>query len=123
MTDPLMPGRALRILAALGCVVMIAMLVYAMNYGYAWQQTRAIASIHWGQVVFVDLYLGFALFSAWIVWRQGVGAAAVAWIVALLLLGNLLACIYVLWALRKAGGDGHRFWHGHRAAQPASPSG
>ncbi|MEF8834050.1 MAG: hypothetical protein V5A42_04230 [Halofilum sp. (in: g-proteobacteria)] len=124
MTDSLMPGRPLRILALLGCVVMIAMLVYAMSYGYAWQQVRAIGSIHWGQVVFVDLYLGFALFSAWIVWRQNVSAVAIAWIVALLLLGNLLACIYVLWALREAGSDGQRFWHGRRAQrpEPAAPN-
>ncbi len=120
MTDPLMPGRALRILATVGCVAMIAMLAYAMNYGYAWQQIRAIGSIHWGQVVFVDLYLGFALFGAWIVWRHGIGTVAIAWIVALLLLGNLLACIYVLWALRDAGGDGHRFWHGRSATRPSA---
>lgn len=123
MTDSLMPGRALRVLAAFGCVVMIAMVVYAMNYGYAWQQIRAIASVHWGQVVLVDLYLGFALFSAWIVWRHGLGAVAITWIVALLLIGNLLACVYVLWALRDARGDGHRFWHGRRAAQATSPGG
>lgn len=115
MTDPLIPGRPLRILALVGCVVMVAMLVYAMSYGYFWHQLYAIASIRWGQVVFADLYLGFALFSAWIVWRQGVSAVAIAWIVALLLLGNLLACIYVLWALHDAKGDGHRFWHGPRA--------
>ena len=119
MRDPLMPSRALRVLALLGCAVMIALLVYAMGYGYAWSQMMAIGSIAWGQVLLADLYLGFALFGAWMIWRDGAGPAGIAWVVALLVLGNLLACIYVLRALHQGRTDARRFWHGQRAALAA----
>ncbi len=115
MNDPLLPGRALRALVWLGLVLMGAVLIYALRYGYGWSQLTAIASIPWGQVVLVDLYLGFALFGAWIVWREGAGLAAALWIVALLVVGNLVSCLYVLRALHQGRPDGQRFWHGTRA--------
>lgn len=122
MRDPLLPGRALRILAALGCAVMIAMFVYGALNGYAWSQLTAIASIAWGQVLLADLYLGFALFAAWMIWRDGTGLVTAIWVVALLVLGNVVACIYVLRALYQGRTDGRFFWHGLRAARE-SPGG
>ncbi|MEX1081124.1 MAG: DUF1475 family protein [Halofilum sp. (in: g-proteobacteria)] len=115
MNDPLLPGRALRLLAGVCLLLLAAVLVYAVGYGYAWAQLGAIASIAWGQVLLVDLYVGFALFAAWMLWREGPGLAAAIWIVALLTLGNLVSCIYIFNALYQARRDGHRFWHGRRA--------
>lgn len=123
MNDWLLPGRPLRVLVWLGLVVMGAVLIYALRYGYVWSQLTAIGSIPWGQVVFVDLYLGFALFGAWIVWRETAGLAAALWIVALLALGNLVSCIYILHALAQGRHDGQRFWHGQRAAAASAHRG
>lgn len=127
MNNPLMPGRALRVIAWIGLLLLLAVLIHALRYGYGWSQLTAIGSIAWGQVLLVDVYVGIALFGAWIVWREGPGVAAALWVLALLALGNLVSCIYVLRALRQAHHAPERFWHGVRAdrahaAAPHDPS-
>ena len=110
-------GRGAALLAAAGALAMALALAYGFSQGYFLAEGGAIASVTWGQVLLIDLYVGFALFAGWIVWREpGRPARAIAWIVALLLLGNLVACAYVLLAWREAAGDAGRFWFGRRAA-------
>lgn len=109
------PGRPARILALAGSIIMVAMFAYGFVNGYLYSQATAIASIAWGQVLLADLFVGLALFGAWMAWREGPGLAAVIWILALLLLGNVVACGYVLHALHQSRGDGIRFWAGRRA--------
>lgn len=120
MHDPLLPGRPLRALAAIGTLAMVLMLVYGAVGGYAIAQMTAVASIAWGQVLLVDIYVGLALFAAWMLWRDGPRPATLAWIVALLVLGHLVACIYLFRALRQGETDGHRFWHGRRSPAAAT---
>jgi hypothetical protein len=68
----------------------------------------------WGIVSLVDLYVGFALFSAWIVYREKSVFRSVIWVVLMMVLGFWTASLYTLLALRASGGDWQRFWMGRR---------
>lgn len=103
---------------ALGLAVIAAMVIvcgYAATQGSLGNQFGAIASIAWGQALLVDLYAGFALFAGWLAWREAERPVrAVTWIAALLLLGNVVAGLYVLLTWRASRGDARAFWLGER---------
>lgn len=116
MVDNRRIGPVPALLAGLGALVLIAMLAHGLAGGYVVAQTAAIASITWGRALLVDIYVGLALLAGWIGWREaGRPAVAAAWIVALLVIGNLVACAYVLLAWYRSRGDAAAFWHGRRA--------
>jgi len=75
-------------------------------------QGGLVLDLAWGRALMVDLYVGLLLISGWIAWREPRCGRAVAWVIALLLLGNIVACIYVLLALRQSRGDPQTFWSG-----------
>jgi hypothetical protein len=65
----------------------------------------------------IDLYTGFFLIGAWIVYRERSPLVALAWVVLILTLGNLISCLYAVIAVLRAKGDGRTFWLGHRAVR------
>jgi len=115
MADQLMPGRAVVALATLGGLVLAGWIAWALITGDPAREASALLGLAWGQVLLVDVYLGFALFGAWIAWREGATWPALAWLIALLTLGNVVACLYLLQAWYGAGGRAERFWHGRRS--------
>ena len=62
----------------------------------------------------IEVYVGFALFAGWIWSREPYAAVAGAWIVALCLLGNLVAGCYLVLAARRSRGNPSMFWLGPR---------
>lgn len=56
---------------------------------------RATVDTWWGITTMVDLYAGLAAAAAWIAYRERSAARTTAWVVALLLLGNLATALYV----------------------------
>ena len=115
MPDPHMPGRFIVILAATGGVVLVATMIHAALAGNLRVEGAVLTDLLWGRVLLVDVYLGFALFAAWIGWREGMTFVGMIWIVALFGLGNIVACVYVVRAWWRARGDADAFWHGRRA--------
>lgn len=71
-------------------------------------------ALPWGRVSLVDLYLGIALFGAWVAIRERRMATTAVWWVALILLGNLAAGAYVTVAAFRAR-DVRRLLLGERA--------
>ena len=108
--------RAAWALGGIGFVAMAVALVYGFTLGDGWDEVSILVGYPWFNVSLVDVYVGFALFLGWVVHRERSPLAAGAWIVAILLLGNLIACAYVLLALRTSAGDASRFWHGPAGA-------
>lgn len=106
---------AARAALALGAVVMAAALFYGFTRGGGWAEVAALVEHPWFNVSLVDVYVGFALFGGWVAYRERSPARAVLWIVLILVLGNLVSCLYALLALQGSGGDWHRFWMGRRA--------
>ncbi|MDX1609783.1 MAG: hypothetical protein R3225_06635 [Halofilum sp. (in: g-proteobacteria)] len=112
MRESTAPGRGAAIAAGLGIAAMVVAIAHGFVAGDLVAEGWAVASVPWGQAMLTDLLTGFLLFGCWMAWREPTAGRAVAWIVALLLLGNLVACVYVLLALQRAGGDADRFWNG-----------
>ena len=80
------------------------------------EEGAILLALAWGQVAMIEVYAGFALFAAWIWHREPRAWVAGTWIVALCLLGNLVAGCYVVLAARGCRGSASRFWLGpHRA--------
>lgn len=73
---------------------------------------RILLSLTWGQVSLLDVYLGFCIFSGWILYREGRTFSFVLWFLLMMTFGNATASCYILWALSKSGGDWNVFWLG-----------
>jgi hypothetical protein len=103
-----------------GLAAMLAALAYGINAGGLMEDGARIVGLPWGIVTLVDIYVGFFLFSCWIVYRESKPGIAAAWIVALMSLGNLVSCCYVLWAAQRSKGDAASFWMGDKARRENS---
>jgi hypothetical protein len=68
----------------------------------------------WGIVSLVDLYVGFILFSGWIVYREKSAVRSVIWVILMMILGFWTASLYTLIALQASDGNWRRFWMGRR---------
>ncbi len=101
-------------IALLGVVAMSAVLIYAFTTGNLGQEGSVLLSMPWGIVSLVDLYVGFILFSGWIVYRERALLPSIIWVVLMMVLGFFTASLYVFIALQTSGGDWRRFWMGRR---------
>jgi hypothetical protein len=107
--------RIAKAIALLGLLAMTAVLVYGFTVGDFAEEGKQLLSMPWGIVSLVDLYVGFALFSGWIVYREKSVMRSIIWVVLMAVLGFWTASLYTLIALQSSGGDWQRFWMGHRA--------
>lgn len=96
-----------------GAVIMLGALVYAFSTGNFFGEGSLLLSIAWGKVSLLDVYAGFFLFSGWVYYRENHPGKSVAWIIAILVLGNFIACLYASLALFRAK-NWNDFWMGKR---------
>ena len=101
--------------ALLGLLAMGGILIYAFTTGDFAGEGSVLLSMPWGIVSLVDLYVGFILFSGWIVYREKSLARSLVWVLFMMVLGFFTASLYTLIALQTSGGDWNRFWMGRRA--------
>jgi hypothetical protein len=102
-------------IALLGLLAMTAILIYGFTVGDFAEEGKQLLSMPWGIVSLVDLYVGFVLFSGWIVYREKSAARSVVWVILMMVLGFWTASLYTLIALQASGGDWKRFWLGRRS--------
>jgi hypothetical protein len=100
-------------LALLGLLAMTVVLIYGFTVGDFAAEGRRLLSMPWGIVSLVDLYVGFTLFSCWIVYRERSLARAVVWVTLMMVLGFFTASLYTFIALQTSRGDWDRFWKGN----------
>ena len=72
-----------------GLLAMTAVLIYGFTYGDFMAEGAVLLSMPWGIVSLVDLYVGFALFSCWIVFREKALLPSIIWVVLMMVLGFL----------------------------------
>lgn len=108
-----------RTLAFIGAIIMAAAIAYGFIIGDFFAEAELMLPLPWFHISMIDLYVGFALFAGWIIYREKSIARAAIWIVLLMTLGNLLSCIYVALAATRARGDWLAFWQGSRRAGAA----
>jgi hypothetical protein len=104
--------RIAKIVAWVCLLAMAAILAYGFAVGDFAEEGGILLSMPWGLVSLVDLYAGFTLFSAWIVYRERSVLRSIVWVVLVMVLGFFAASLYVLVALYGCRGDWQRFWMG-----------
>ena len=107
--------KVAKVIALLGLLAMTAVLIYGFTVGDFAEEGKQLLSMPWGIVSLVDLYVGFTLFSGWIVYREKSVVRSIIWVALMMVLGFWTASLYTLIALQSSGGDWQRFWMGHRA--------
>jgi hypothetical protein len=107
--------RLAKVIALLGLLAMTGILIYAFTTGDFSQEGGRLLGMSWGIVSLVDLYVGFALFSIWIVFREKAVLPSILWVLLMMVLGFWTGALYTLIALQRSEGDWKRFWLGNRA--------
>jgi hypothetical protein len=105
-----------KVISLVGIVAMTGILIYAFTGGGFNKEGSVLLSMPWGIVSLVDLYVGFILFSCWIVYREPSLARAIVWVILMMVLGFFTGALYTFIALQTSGGDWKRFWMGRRYA-------
>ena len=77
-------------------LAMAVAIVYGFGNGEFGDQASDIWALEWGRVSLIDLYLGLIIFGAWIALRETNRVRIALWWVALAVLGNFAAGIYVV---------------------------
>lgn len=106
--------KTARIVSVAGLLAMTAVLIYGFTIGDFRMDGGQILRNPWGIVSLVDLYVGFALFSLWIIFREGSKLAAIIWTVLMMVLGFWAGSLYVVLAINSSQGDWLRFFLGAR---------
>ena len=104
-------------ISLLGLLAMTGILVYGFTVGDFSGEGARLLSMPWGIVSLVDLYVGFALFSCWIAYREKAVLPSIVWVVLMMVLGFWTGALYTFLALQTSGGDWRRFWMGKRALE------
>jgi len=110
-----MKMRIAKIVSLVGLLAMTGILIYGFTLGNFSSEGSRLLAMPWGLVSLVDLYVGFSLFSCWIVFRENRILAALIWVVLMMVLGFWAGALYTFLALQSSGGDWKRFWYGRRA--------
>lgn len=61
-----------------------------------WETPRAVVTHPWFIATLFDTYWGFLTFYCWLAYKERSWIAKIAWLIAILLLGNIAMSIYVL---------------------------
>ncbi len=104
-----------KIVALLGILAMTAVLVYGFTAGDFFGEGSRLLAMPWGIVSMVDLYTGFTLFSAWIIYREKSLPVAILWTIAMMTLGFFAGSLYAFLTLQSSDGDWRVFWLGKHA--------
>lgn len=102
-------------ISILGMIAMTAVLIYGFTVGDFFGEGSKLFAMPWGIVSLVDLYTGFTLFSAWIIYREKSLPVAILWTIAMMVLGFFAGSVYAFLALQSSGNDWRKFWLGKHA--------
>jgi hypothetical protein len=103
-----------KIISLIGLLAMTVVLIYGFTVGNFSEEGAKLMSMPWGIVSLVDLYVGFALFSCWIVFREVKLLPSIIWVILMMVLGFWAGALYTFIALQTSGGDWKRVWYGRR---------
>lgn len=104
--------KAAKFIAWLGLIAMTAVLLNGFLNGSFSKDGAALLANPWGIVSIVDLYVGFALFSIWIAYREAGILSKIVWILLMIVLGFFAGSLYVLINLYRSNGSWQQFFHG-----------
>jgi Ca2+/Na+ antiporter len=91
--------KAAKVVAWICLVAMTAGLINGFVNGDFLVDGAALLANPWGVMSMIDLYVGFTLFSLWIIYRENQWWVAMIWVVAMMILGFFTGALYLLIAL------------------------
>ena len=106
--------RFVKFIALAGLLAMTGILTYGFTVGNFSAEGAKLLAMPWGIVSLVDLYVGFTLFSCWIVFREKAWLPSVVWVILMMVLGFWAGALYTFIALQTSAGEWKRFWYGKR---------
>lgn len=77
-------------------VAMLAVTSWASLQVALWQTPRAVATHPWFIATLFDTYFAFLTFYLWVAYKERRWVARIAWLLAILLLGNIAMALYML---------------------------
>jgi len=96
-----------KVLALLGLLAMTGILIYAFTIGDFPAEGAKLVAMPWGILSIVDLYVGFTLFSCWIVFREKAVLPSVIWVILMMVLGFWPGGLFTFSLLcKQAAGNG-----------------
>ena len=101
-----------KIIALIGLIAMTVVLIYGFTVGNFSGEGAKLLGMPWGIISLVDLYVGFSLFSCWIVFREKAILPSIIWVVLMMVLGFWAGALYTLIALQTSDNDWKHFWFG-----------
>jgi hypothetical protein len=104
--------KAAKFLAIGFTCIMFFTLLYGFIWGEFFREGSVLMSLAWGKVSLIDVYIGFFLFSGWVLYREEKPTLAILWIISIMILGNFITSLYVTIMLFKSKGDFQWFWLG-----------
>ena len=107
--------RTGEILSLTGALVLTGAIVYSFMNGDFLAEGAVITEMLWGRVTLIDIYIGFLIMIAWMLFRERSLAVKVIWTLAFLVTGNVAICVYLFLAFRQSRGNWTRFFGGTRA--------
>lgn len=90
------PVRWVQIAFAVLGLGLTGLIVWASLNADIGQSFGTMVQDPWGLVALVDLYLGFAIFAVFVFLVDGVRPASFVWIALLMVLGNILAVLWLV---------------------------
>lgn len=86
----------LRLAFSLVLVAMLAVTSWASSVVALWNTPREVATHPWFIATLFDTYFAFVTFWLWLAWKERTWLPRLAWLLAILLLGNIAMAIYLL---------------------------
>src|SRR5271156_5128842 len=86
-------------------VTMLCVTSWASFQCALWKTPQAVVTHPWFIATLFDCYFGFLTFYAWLFYKETLWFARIAWLVAILLLGNIAMSSYMLITLFKLPAD------------------
>ncbi|MFO1439991.1 MAG: DUF1475 family protein [Verrucomicrobiaceae bacterium] len=96
----------LRFFFVLVLISMLAVTFWASTQCALWKTPREVVTHPWFIATLFDTYWAFLTFYCWLAYKEVSWLSRVAWLVGILLLGNIAMAIYMLIALFKVPADG-----------------
>lgn len=106
--------KAAKVVAWFGLISMFIAITNGFINGNFRANGSELLANPWGIVSLIDLYVGFFLFSFWIVFREKYLFAKIIWVTLMMILGFFTASLYVLITLQQSRGDWLYFFLGDR---------
>jgi len=103
-----------KVVSFIGVLAMTIVLLYGFIVGSFFEDGGEIMRNPWGIVSLVDLYVGFILFSMWILYRETNLINGMIWVILMMVLGFFTGALYVFLALVKSKGSMDTFFHGEK---------